>query len=204
MYDFSVHGCVSQCPLCGYAPFHQHNPTYCEAVSVTENYPAEFLNDKSVLQIPWDSPSTTNTTTITLFIDFNSYLFSYITNATIVARLQVVSTYNHTSALTNNTIVPEVTLTYPNGTEGSSLELTLKRTSAEIEYCYDELRDTNHSLYHIQANIHHPDMYSQIGEHNFSIRLTFYSPESLQLTNMLRYRTDIYNLTVEITTTGTF
>ena len=200
MYDFSVHDCVSQCP-CGYTPFRRHSTAYCEAVSVTQYYPAKFLNDRSMFQIPRNSPPTTITTIITLYINFNSYYFSYNTNATIIARLQVGSVY--TSVL-SNTIVPEVTLTNPNGSEGSSLELTLKNTTAGIEYCYDELRDTNHTLYHVQANIHSPDMYSHIGKHNFTIRLTFYSPESVQLTNNLRSRRDTHTIIVDISTAGTF
>ena len=191
---------MSQCPSCGYAPFRQDSTAYCEAVSVDQYYPAEFPNNRPVFQIPWYSPPTTITTTITLYINFNSYLFSYNTNATIIARLQVPSI--HTSVLTNN--MPEVTLTHPNGTEGSSLELTLKNTTAGIEYCYDELRDTNHTLYHVQANIHSPGMYTHTRKHYFYIRLTFYSPESVQLTNILRYRRVTHTITVDITRAGMF
>ena len=199
MYDFSIHDCVSQCP-CGYTPFRQHSTAYCEAGLFNHNlyYPAHFLNYRTVFQIPRDHSPTTITTTITLYINFNSYYFSYNTNATIIARLQVHSI--HSSVLTNNT--PEVTLTNPNGTEGSSLELTLKNTTAGIEYCYDELRGTNLTLYHVQANIHSPDMYSQIGNHYFTIRLTFYSPESVNLTNNLRYIGDTHTVTVDITRAG--
>ena len=192
VYDFSVHGCVSQCP-CGYTPFRQHNTAYCEVYNI-----AKFPNHRSVFQIPRYNPPTTITTTIKMYINFNSYYFSYNTNATIIARLQV--TYSHTSVLTNN--IPKVTLTNPNGTEGSSLELTLKNTTAGIEYCYDELRGTNNTLYYVQANIHSPDMYSQIRKHNFTIRLTFYSPESVQLTNNMRYMSDTYTTTVDITRAG--
>ena len=99
--------------------------------------------------------------------------------------------------------MPEVTLTNPNGTEGSSLELTLKKASAGIKYCYDELRGTNHTLYRVQANLHTPDMYSRIGNLYFNIRLTFYSPGSVQLTNDLRYRTDTHTIAV-ITRVGMF
>ena len=172
-------------------------------MSVTYNL-AEFLNDRSTVQIPWDNPPATITTTIPLYIDFNHYYFNFSgnTNATIVARLQVISIYSGTSLPVNNTIVPEVTLTNPNGTEGSSLEFILKNTTAGIEYCYSELQNINHTIYHVQANIHSPNMYSQLGEHNFTIRLTFHSPDSLQLTQNLQYRTDTYTLIVDITTTS--
>ena len=83
------------------------------------------------------------------------------------------------------------------------LELTLKNTFAGIEYCYDELRDTNHTLYHVQANIHSPDVYSQSRKHYFNIRLTFYSPESVQLTNMLHFTRVTHTITVDITRAST-
>ena len=145
------------------------------------------------------------TTTIRLYINFGNYFFySYEANATIVTRIQVFSVYSGTSVPANNTIVPGVTLTNPNGTEGSSLEITLKNTMAGIEYCYDELQNTNYTFFHVQANIHSPDMYSRLGEHNFTIKVTFFSPESLQLTQNLQYRTDTHTLIVNITTTGMF
>ena len=146
------------------------------------------------------------TTNIRLYINFGNYYFhnSQYPNATIVAQIQVISAYSGTSVPANNTIVPGVTLTNPNGTEGSSLEITLKNTMAGIEYCYDELQNTNYTFFHVQANIHSPDMYSRLGEHNFTIKVTFFSPESLQLTQNLQYRTDIHTLIVNITTTGLF
>ena len=169
---------------------------------------AEFLGDSSTVEFPWDNPPATISTDIELYINFdNAYFWIFgNTNATIVARLQVTSIYSGHPIPASNIIVPQVTLTNPNtGTEGSSpsegssLELTLKNTTAGLEYCYDALQDTNHTLYRVQANIHSPHMYSQLGKHNFTIRLTFYSPESLQLNNDLQYRTDTYSLIVEIT-----
>ena len=168
-------------------------------------YLAEFLNDSSTVQIAWDNPPATITTTIALYINFNSYYFSYYdTTNTIVARIEVISIYSSTSLPSNNTIVPEVTLTNPNGSERSSLELALTNVTAGIEYCYDVLQNINHTIYHVQANIHSPDMYSQLGEHNFAIKLSFYSPDNLQLNRNLQYQNDTYALTVNITTAGMF
>ena len=168
---------------------------------------AEFLNDRSTVEIPWDNPPATITTDIELYINFDSYYFWIFgnTNATIVARLQVISIHSGNTIPASNTILPQVTLTNPNAktegsslTEGSSVELTLKNTTAGLEYCYDAFQNTSHTLYRVQAKIHSPHMYSQLGEHNFTIILTFYSPESLQLTNSLRHRTDTYSLIVDI------
>ena len=143
------------------------------------------------------------TTTIRLYINFGNYFFySYEANATIVTRIQVFSVYSGTSVPANNTIVPGVTLTNPNGTEESSLEMTLNNILAGYEYCHDELQNTNHRFTDVQANIHSPDMYSQLGEHNFTIKVSFFSPESVQLTQSLQSRTDTHTLIVNITTTG--
>ena len=143
-------------------------------------------------------------TTIRLYINFDNYYIKNAqnTNATIVARIQVISVYSGTSVPVNNTIVPRVTLTNPNGTEGSSLEVTLKNTMAGIDYCYDKLQNTNYTFFSVQVNIHSPHMYSRLGEHNFTIKLSFYSPESLQLTQIFQHRTDVYTLIVNITSTG--
>ena len=160
-------------------------------MSVT--YPlAEFLNDRATVQILWDNPPANITNTIELYINFSSVHFN--TDATIVARLQVTSV-----PATATATVPEVTLTSPNGTEGSSLELTLKNTTAGIEHCYDELQDINHTLYCVQANIHSPEMYNQLDEHIFFIRLTLYSPENSEVASSLQHLTETYILTVNIT-----
>ena len=185
---------------------YQYTPRIIAPFQFTVIYHlAEFFNDRSTVQIPWDNPPAIMTTTIRLYINFDNYYFqnSQYPNATIVARIQVISVYSGTSVPANNTIVPGVTLTNPNGTEGSSLEITLKNTMAGIEYCYDELQNTNYTFFHVQANIHSPDMYSRLGEHNFTIKVSFYSPESLRLTlSYLQYRTDTHTLIVNITTTG--
>ena len=117
----------------------------------------------------------------------------------------MTSNYSGNLIPVNNTIVPEVNLSNPNaGTEGSSLELTLKNTTAGVEYCHDATEDTNHALYRVQVNIHSPNMYSQLGNYTFTLRLTFYSPESLQLTNSLQYETDTYTVFVDVITGSMF
>ena len=168
---------------------------------------AQFLNDQSMVQIPFNAPPTIITTNISMYINFprvNDYIRWYGNgNSTVVARLSVVSSYSGIDLPVNNTIVPVVTLTAPNGTESMTVDILLNINESYIEHCYDSLLNQSHTIVNVPVNIHSPLMYTQLGEYDFTITLDLISPDSSSLNDQLRYNTDdTYTLTVNITNTG--
>ena len=81
----------------------------------------ELLNDRSSVQIPFNVPPATTITNINLYINLpyiNNYIRRYDENSTIVAQLSVLSSYSDVSVQpVNNTILPVVTLTGPDGSQ---------------------------------------------------------------------------------------
>ena len=119
------------------------------------------------------------------------------------ARLSVVSSYSGIDLPVNNTIVPVVTLTAPNGTESMTVDILLNINESHIERCYDSFLNESHTIVNVPVNIHSPLMYTQLGEYDFTITLDLISPDGpSNFNNQLRYRKDTYKFTVNITNTG--
>ena len=166
----------------------------------------ELLDDRSSLQIPFNVPPPTTTTNISLYINL-PYIDNYIRwygsgSSTIVAQLSVLSSYSGISLPVNNTILPVVTLTGPDGSEETTVDVPISRESPSLDQCYDTLQDLNHTYISVQVNVHSPPMYTQLGEYDFIISLTLYSPESSRLNSSLNYWTDSYTVTVNIVSSG--
>ena len=163
----------------------------------------ELLDDRSSLQIPFNVPPATTTTNISLYINL-PYIDNYIRwygsgSSTIVAQLSVLSSYSGISLPVNNTILPVVTLTRPDGSEGNTANIPLSWESPSLDQCYDTLQNLNHTYISLQVNIHSPPVYTQLGEYyDYFISLFLYSPESSTLNSTLSYRTDSYTVTVNI------
>ena len=160
-----------------------------------------------MVQIPFNAPPTIITTNISMYINFprlNNYIRGYGNgNSTVVARLSVVSSYSGIDLPVNNTIVPVVTLTAPNGTESTTTDILLNINESHIERCYDNFLNQSHTLVNVPVNIHSPLMYTQLGEYDFTITLDLVSPDNTRLNTVLGYSNDdTYTLTVNITTTG--
>ena len=233
LYDFTTHNCVSECP-CGFFPFRLHHTAYCRAGIITvvcyiinlhmyecsltacnfmyvcmrsfpeNNYMAEFLNDHSLVKISFNAPPSSITTNIDLYINF-PHIFDYIrwfgsSNSTVVARLTLVSSYSGIS-LPNNTILPVVSLIAPEGTEGAMIDIPLKNDSRYIKYCNTF---QNSTFISVQAKIHSPLTYSQLGQYDFVVELELFSPDSTSLDSKLQryYWRDRHTLTVNITYNG--
>ena len=167
---------------------------------------AQFLNDQSLVQIPFNAPPTIITTNISMYVDFPdvNYYIRILGNeeSTVVTRLSVVSSYSGIDLPVNNTIVPVVTLTAPNGTESMTVDILLNINESHIERCYDSFLNQSHTIVNVPVNIHSPLMYTQLGEYDFTITLDLISPDSYNLNNQLRYYKDTYKFTVNITNTG--
>ena len=165
----------------------------------------ELLNDRLSVQIPFNVPPATTTTNISLYINLpniDSYIRWYGENSTMVAHLSVLSSYSGVSLPVNNTILPVVTLTGPDGSEGNTADILLSRESPSLDQCYDSLQNLNHTYISVPVNVHSPPMYTQLGEYEFIISLSLYSPESSRLNSSLSYRTDSYTVTVNIVSLG--
>ena len=166
----------------------------------------ELLNDRLSVQIPFNVPPPTTTTNISLYTNL-PYIDNYIrwygsNSSTIVAQLSVLSSYSGISVPVNNTILPVVTLTGPDGSEGTTAEFPISRESPSLDQCYDSLQNLNHTYISVQVNVHSPPMYTQLGVYEFIISLLLYSPESSALNSSLRYWTDSYTVTVNIISSG--
>ena len=169
-------------------------------------YFAEFLNERSLVKIPFNTPPSDITTDINLHINF-PWIFSYKrsfgnSNSTVVANLTLVSSYSGISLPVNNTILPVVTLIAPDGTEGAVIDIPLNYPSPYIKHCYNAFQNLNHTIISVQANIHSPLMYTQLNQYDFVVESRLFSPDSTLLNSILRYRRDSYTLTVNITNNG--
>ena len=167
---------------------------------------AEFLNEHSLIQIPFNTPPSDITTDINLHINF-PLILTYIrfygnSNSTVVANLTLVSSYSGISLPANNTILPVVTLIAPDGTEGAVIDIPLNNTSPYIKHCYNAIQKLNHTIISVRVNIHSPLMYTQLGQYDFVVESRLFSPDSTSLNSMLRYQRDSYTLTVNITNNG--
>ena len=168
---------------------------------------AQFLNDQSMHQIPFNAPPTIITTNISIYINFpriNDYIRWFGNeNSTVVARLSVVSSYSGIDLPVNNTIVPVVTLTAPNGTESITVDFLLNINESHIEHCYDSFNQS-HSLVNVPVNIHSPLMYTQLGEYNFTVTMHLISSTDDTFLDFLiqYYGNDAYIVTVNITNNG--
>ena len=167
---------------------------------------AEFLNEHSLIQIPFNTPPSDITTDINLHINFPLILaiirFFGNSNSTVVANLTLVSSYSGISLPANNTILPVVTLIAPDGTEGAVIDIPLNNTSPYIKHCYNALQKRNHTIISVLVNIHSPLMYTQLGQYDFVVEIRLFSPDSTSLNSLLRYQRDSYTLTVNITNNG--
>ena len=164
----------------------------------------ELLNDRSSVQIPFNVPPTTTITNISLYINLrniDNYIRRY-KNSTIVAQLSVLSSYSGASLPADNTVLPVVTLTGPDGSEGTTADIPLSRETPSLDQCYDSLQKLNHTYISVQVNVHSPPMYTQLGEYDFIISLFLYSPENSRLNSTLSYWTDSYTFTVNIVCSG--
>ena len=157
-------------------------------------------------QIPFNAPPIITTTNITMYIrfnDINNYIRYYGNgNSTIFARLSVVSSYSGIDLPVNNTIVPVVTLTAPNGTESMIVDILLNINESYIQSCYDSFLNQSYNRITMSVNIHSPLMYTQLGEYDFTITLELISPDNARLNRELQYHDDTYSLTVRITNPG--
>ena len=142
-----------------------------------------------------------------MYINFNNinYYIRYFGsgNSAVFARLSVVSIYSGIDLPVNNTIVPVVTLTAPNGTESMIVDILLSINESHIERCHDSFLNQTHTLVNVPVNIHSPLMYTQLGEYDFTITLDLISPDSSNLNNRIQYFKDTYKFTINITKTGT-
>ena len=159
----------------------------------------KFLNEHSLVQIPFNAPPSIITTNINFYINL-PVIFDWFgsSSSTLVARLTLVSSYSGISLPVNNTILPEVTLIAPNGTEGAVIDIPLKNDSAYAKHCYKTLQDI--AFLSVQVNIHSPLMYTQLGQHDFVVELKLFSP-SLNVPLHYLYR-DSHTLAVNITNDG--
>ena len=160
-----------------------------------------------MVQIPFNAPPTIITTNISMYINFlrvNDYIRWYVNeNSTVAARLSLVSSYSGIDLPVNNTIVPVVTLTAPNGTESMTVDILLNINESHIERCYDSFLNESHTLVNVPVNIHSPLMYTQLGEYVFTITLDLVSLDSSSLTDQLEdIIDDAYTFTVNITNNG--
>ena len=169
-------------------------------------YVTEFLNERSLVQIPFNAPPNSINTNINLYINF-PLIFDYISwygssSSTVVARLMLVSSYSGISLPVNNTILPVVTLIAPNGTEGAVIDIPLvpQNDFHYIKHCYNALQ--NITFMSVRVNISSPLMYSQLGQYDFVVRLGLFSSDSTSLNSTLSYLRDTYTLTVNITNNG--
>ena len=181
-------------------------------------YFGEFLNEHSLVQIPFNAPPSIITTNISFYINF-PLIFDYISfyinfplifdhiswfgspSPTMVAHLTLVSSYSGISLPVNNTILPVVTLVAPNGTEGTVIDIPLQNDSDYAKHCYKTLQDI--AFMSVQVNIHSPLMYTQLGQHDFVVELQLFSPDSNLLSIFLQYLIkDRYTLAVNITNNG--
>ena len=170
---------------------------------------AQFLNEQSMVQIPFNAPPTIITTNISIYINFpelNDYIRWFGNeNSTVVARLSVVSSYSGIDLPVNNTIVPVVTLTAPNGTESMTVDILLNINESHIERCYDSFLNQSHTLVNVPVNIHSPLMYTQLGEYNFTVTMHLISStaDDTFLHFLFQYYgKDAYIVTVNITNNG--
>ena len=160
-----------------------------------------LFNDQSKHQIPFNAPPATITTNITTYINFrdvDNFLSFY--NSTLFARLSVVSSYSGIDLPVNNTIVPVVTLTAPNGTESMIVDILLNINESHIERCHDSFLNQSFNRITLSVNIHSPLMYTQLGEHNFTIALDLIDYRNKQ--EYANFHLDDYILTVNVTSNG--
>ena len=165
----------------------------------------ELLNDRLSVQIPFNAPPATTTTNISLYINLpniDGYIRWYDENSTIVAQLSILSSYSDVTILVNNTILPVVTLTGPDGSEGTTADIPLSKESPSLDQCYDSLQNLNHTYISVQVNVHSPPVYTQLGEYDVIISLSLYSPESSILNSSLSSQTDSYTVTVNVVSSG--
>ena len=173
---------------------------------------ARFSNDRSIHQIPFNASQKIITTNISLYINFpriNTERRSTNAKSKVIARLSVVSSYSGIVLPVNNTIVPVVTLTAPNGTESMTVDILLNINESHIERCYDSFLKQNHTFVNVPVNIYSPLMYTQLGQYDFTITLNlFTSDNNAWFNSLLRYNAHniniIYTLTVNITNTGKY
>ena len=155
----------------------------------------KFLNERTLVQIPFNAPPSIITTNINFYINLPDWYGSF--SSAIVARLTLVSSYSGISLPVNNTILPVVTLVAPNGTEGAVIDIPLQNDSDYAKHCYKTLQDI--AFLSVQVNIYSPLMYTQLGQHDFVVELRLFSPSL----DFLYYQYgDSHTLAVNITNNG--
>ena len=158
------------------------------------------ISNLSSVQIPFNLPPPTTTFNISLYINF-PLIDNY--GAIIVAHLSVLSSYSGVSIPVNNTILPVVTLTRPDGSEGITAVIPLIREFLYLDQCYDSFQNLNLTYFSVQVHVHSPPMYTQLGEYEFLISLFLYSPQSSALNSILRNDAyGSYTFTVNIVSSG--
>ena len=101
------------------------------------------ISNHSSVQTPFNVPPPTTTFNISLYINF-PLIDNY--GAIIVAHLSVhLSSYSGVSIPVNNTILPVVTLTRPDGLEGITAVIPLSREFLYLDQCYDSFQNLNHT-----------------------------------------------------------
>ena len=100
---------------------------------------------------------------ILLYVNLNSRHFR--DNKSIIAHLEISSNLNQPA---------EVFFTQPNGTLNSTVDIVLN-SSLDFSYCYDQLRNMNHTLYSFPIVVI-PHNWS--ASHQHTIRLTYPSSDN--------------------------
>ena len=127
----------------------------------------------------------TVSSSILLYVNLNSQLLRDTQMQPIIGRLSINSTLNQSA---------EVFFTQPDGTLNSTVDIVLN-SSLDFSYCYDQLRNMNHTLYSVPIVVipHNESDPAGPVNHTHTIRLAFhafreyhsffstYTPETLNL-----------------------
>ena len=101
-----------------------------------EYQPSSFHDDTHTVLV--HNSTETESSSILLYVNLNSLHFLALGNRSIIAHLEIQS-WNQPA---------EVFFTQPDGTLNSTVDIVLN-SSLDFSYCYDQLRNMNHTLYSV-------------------------------------------------------
>ena len=154
--------------------------------TAVEYQPSDFHDDRQTVLVHHSTETVSSS--ILLYVNLNSRF----QDSQPIAHLEISSYLNQPA---------EVFFTQPDGTLNSTVDIVLN-SSLDFSYCYDQLRNMNHTLYSVPiVVIPHP---FGPANHQHTIRLTHHSPNSNRLPDLLYWYCCRESLDLIVNKTGTY
>ena len=159
-----------------------------------EYLPSNFHDGTQTVHV--HNSTETVSSSILLYVNLNSQLFQDI--HPIIAHLNIHSNLNQPA---------EVFFTQPDGTLNSTCTVDIVlNSSLDFSYCYDQLRNMNHTLYSVPIVVIPHNGLDPAGpaNHQHTIRLTHHSPDDNTLQDTLFWYFWTESLNLFVNKSGTY